>query len=134
MDGESVELSEEQLKEQKRDEFEQALKDRAAELSSKNGGAKVIPLWYLDPVDPENGKPVIGFLKEPNRATKGGIMDTLLVSRSRAARVALEASIMKEESDPRIIDASQIYDAINTAAGLEALDLIKIANQQFKKK
>lgn len=129
-----TELTAEQVKEYEREVFEQALKVRADELSKADNGKKVIPIWYLDPVDPDNGKPIIGFLKEPGRPVKGSIMDALMVSRSRAASIALESSLMKDISDSRIVSTSQIYDAVNTAAGLEALNLVKIATSQFKKK
>ena len=120
-------------KERERDEFEQALKDRAKELSDANGGAKVIPLWYLDVNNPDS-KPIIGFLKEPNRVTKGSIMDIYNISESRAQTAALAASIMKDVSDERIMSTSQRYDYVNMAAGKKALTLITLAVEQFKKK
>ena len=121
-------------KQRELDKFEQALKDRAAELSAANGYARVIPIWYLDPADPDNGKPIIGFLKEPNRATKGSILDTMMTSQSRAATIALSASLMKEVSDERILSSLQLYDGVNLQAGFEALSLVRVAISQFKKK
>ena len=117
-------------------QFEANLQLRASELSKANGNKKVFPIWYLDPVDPVNGKPIIGYLLEPNRATKGSIMDTLIVSRSRAATVALNACLMvkEKESDSRILSTDSVYDSVFIAAGLKALDLITIAIDQFKKK
>lgn len=134
--GEGDAPSLEKVKEQELAVFEQALKDRAEELSKANGGKMVIPVWYLDPLDPVNGKPIIGFLMEPNRATKGNIMDTLEVSKSRAAGIALQTSLMKniEEYDARILDTSFRYDSVNAQAGFEALSLVRIAVSQFKKK
>jgi hypothetical protein len=123
--------SEEEIK---KEQVAQALLDRAAELSAANGHVKVIPIWYPDPVDPENGKPVIGFLKEPNRATKGSILDTMMVSNSRAATIALNASLIKEVSDERITSSSHLYDSINIQAGFEALGLVRVAVSLFKKK
>lgn len=130
----SIEPTAEQGKAAELEKFEQALKDRAQELSTANGGKKVIPIWYLDPIDADNGKPIIGFLLEPNRATKGNIMDKFAFSVSQAGKIALEASIMKNESDPRIISTDSQYDAVNMKAGEEALSLIRIAVSQFKKK
>lgn len=131
-----ITVSPEELKAQQLEKFEQALEARALELSEANGGRMVIPVWYLDPLDNENGKPIIGFLLEPNRATKGNIMDTLEVSKSRAANIALQASVMKSipEYDARILSTDFHYDSINAKAGLEALDLIRLAVSQFKKK
>lgn len=131
-----AELTPEQKKAQELEQFENALKARAKELSEANGGRMVIPVWYLDPKDTENGKPVIGFLLEPNRATKGNIMDTLEVSKSRAANIALQASIMKgiPEYDDRILSSDFHYDSINAQAGFEALNLVRLAVSQFKKK
>lgn len=116
-------------------EFEQALKDRAKELSDKNGGRKVIPLWYLDINHPE-AKPIIGFLLEPNRSTKGSIMDTFKVSESRAQKIALDASLMKDipEYDTRIDTTDFHYDYVNMAAGIEALTFVRMAISQFGKK
>lgn len=116
------------------EKFEQALKDKAAELSKANSGKNVVPVWYLDPTDPENARPIVGFLMEPNRATKGAIMDTLRQSQSRAESAALQASVMKDHSDPRLTSTLSIYDGVAFAAGREALGLIKIAIDQFKKK
>lgn len=131
-----TEVTPDQVKAMELAKFEEALKARAQELSDANGGRMVIPVWYLDPVDAEKGKPVIGFLLEPNRATKGNIMDILEVSKSRAASIALQASVMKNipEYDARILSADFHYDSINAKAGLEALDLIRLAVSQFKKK
>lgn len=129
-----IDASPEEIKSVELEKFEQALKDRAAELSAANGGKKVIPVWYLDPVDPDNGRPIIGYLMEPNRATKGGIMDTFAMSMSRAQGAALQASIMKDVSDDRITSTSFLYDAVNMKAAEEALSLIRIAVSQFKKK
>jgi len=129
-----MEQQPDQHQQQELEKFEQALKDRAAELSAAHGNALIIPLWYNDPADPINGKPIIGFLKEPNRATKGSILDTMMVSHSRAATIALNAALMKEVSDERILSSSQLYDPINIQAGFEALGLVRIAVSQFKKK
>lgn len=131
---EAKELTPEEIKAVELEQVEQALKDRAQELSVANGGRKVIPIWYLDPANPESGKPIIGFLMEPNRATKGSIMDTFAISASRAQKIALEASFMDKESDSRIMSTDFIYDAVNMKAGEESLSLVRIAVSQFKKK
>lgn len=116
------------------DQFEQALKDRAAELSVEHKGASVVPVWYLDPLDPENGKPIIGYLKEPNRMTKAAIADELLKSTFRGQNIALEASLLKDHSDPRLWSTNQAYDPVIFSAGIEAAAFVKIALTQFKKK
>lgn len=132
--AQTEELTPEQVKANELEQFEAALRVRAKEISDANGSAKVTPLWYLDPLDPENGKPIIGYLKEPNRATKGNIMDVFVVSTFRAQQIALQASIMKDVSDARLWSDSQIYDGVVFAAGEEALYMIKKSISQFKKK
>lgn len=132
--GETKQPTPEEIKAQELEVFEQALRVRAKELSDANGGRKVIPVWYLDPLDPENGKYIIGYLMEPNRATKGGIMDKFDFSKSQASRIALEASFMADVSDPRIISTDFHYDAVNAKAAEEALGFVTIAVSQFKKK
>ena len=70
------------------------LEEKAKQLSAANNGANVIPVFYLDPIDPENGTPIVGFLKEPNRATKASIGDELLKSHFRGCMVALQSCLL----------------------------------------
>jgi deoxyxylulose-5-phosphate synthase len=120
--------------EKKQQEFNDALELRAKELSVKNKDAKVVPIWYVDPVDGENGKPIIGFLKEPNRMTKASLADEITKSMHRGYNMALTACLMKEESDPRLLSNDQKYDAVIMAASYAAGDFIAIAINQYKKK
>ena len=120
--------------EHKKVELIKELEAKAEQLSKENNGAEVIPIFYLDPLDPENGTPIVGFLKEPNRMTKAAIGDELLKSSFRGYTTALQACLMKEVSDQRLTSNDRAYDAVIFAAGGEAANFVRIAISQFKKK
>lgn len=107
--------------------------EKAKELSKQHDGANVVPLYYLDPINPE-GAPIVGFIKEPNRVTKAAIGDEVFKSTFRGALAAFEACIMKDVSDPRFFSQSKAYDQIIFAAGIEASAFVKLALNQIKKK
>lgn len=134
MSDNTIELTEEQKKLLEVEEFEKNLYIRAEEISKANNGKKVIPIWYADPFDPEKGKPITGFLMEPNRATKGAIADTLMKSLYQGQQQALAASLIEKESDERFKSINQAYDAVILAAGIAASQFVQIALSQFKKK
>ncbi len=127
-------MSEQLTKEQEKEKFIAELEAKAAELSKANNGAEVRPLFYLDPLDPENGTPIVGFLKEPNRVTKAAIADEILKSQFKGYMVALSSCLMKDVSDARLTSQSQVYDAVIFAAGEEAASFVRVAISQLKKK
>jgi hypothetical protein len=115
------------------EKFNDDLFAKAAELSQKYNGAEVVPVHYIDPINPE-GTPIVGFLKEPNRMTKANIADEILKSHFRGSAVALEACLLKDVSDPRLWSQRREYDAIVFAAGETAAQFVQIAISQVKKK
>jgi hypothetical protein len=72
--------TEQELLAEKIDLLSADLVKRAAELKVEHNGAEIEPLLFLDPKDTMNGQPIVGFLKEPNRATKANIGDQILKS------------------------------------------------------
>lgn len=107
---------------------------RAAELKAEHNGAEIEPLLFLDPKDPTNGQPIVGFLKEPNRATKAAIGDEILKSHFRGNMVALESCLMKDISDKRLTSTDRAYDAVIFAAGEKAAAFVRISIDLIKKK
>lgn len=132
----SVELTQDQIQEQEKEKakFIAELEEKAKQLSAANNGAEVIPVFYLDPIDPKNGTPIVGFLKEPNRATKAAIGDELMKSSFRGYMTALQACLMPDVSDARLKSQDSRYDAVIFAAGGEAANFVRIAISQLKKK
>lgn len=128
------ELTPDEIFEQQKAAFILEMEGKAEELSKANSGAKVVPLYYLNPLDPIKGVPVTGFLKEPNRMTKANLADEITKSKWRGYLMALQACLMKDVSDPRLYSDDKIYDAIAFAAGEEAGNFITIALSQIKKK
>lgn len=96
---------------------------KAKQLSEKYS-VKVHALMVYD----KEGKPVIGFLKEPNRPTKMMALDKTLTSPSSAGSTLLEACLIKEESDPRIDKEDFLFLGI----ALKALGMVEIATDVKK--
>lgn len=107
---------------------------RAAELKVEHNGAEIEPLLFLDPKDAVNGQPIVGFLKEPNRATKANIGDQILKSHFMGNMVALQACLLTEISDKRLLSQDRDYDAVIFAAGEKAAAFVKISIDLIKKK
>jgi len=103
---------------------------KATELSVKHG-VKVHPLIFAIPNSEEK---VIGYLKEPPRAIKLRVMDKGLTEPVTAASVVVDAYIIREESDPRILSEASENDVYYMGACMEAYSLIQLAINQFKKK
>lgn len=88
-------------KEEKQIELEQ----KAAELS-KSLNCKVHPLLFMT----EDGEGfVTGFVKEPNRVTKQRYLDKAIQQPAIASGELLEACLIREESDPKIMDEDIYY-------------------------
>lgn len=134
MEENKEQFTAEQIKEAEKERFMQELQARAEQLSKENNGAEVIPVYYIDPVDPINGTPIVGFLKEPNRMTKTAIADEITKSPWRGNLAALQACLMKDVSDPRLSSDKREYDAIALGAGETAAQFVRIAINQLKKK
>lgn len=77
---------------------------------------------------------IIGFIKEPPRITKMRVLDKTVTSPMTAASELLEACLIAEESDPRILSEAPEHDRIFIGACMSASNLIKYLQDQFKKK
>lgn len=56
-----------------------------------------------------DGKQIIGFTKEAQRITKMRAFDKMIISITDACEILLEAMLIKEESDPSILNDDRIY-------------------------
>lgn len=102
---------------------------KAEELSLKFN-CKVVPIVFKDELD----KDVIGYIKEPNRMSKARVMDKSLTSPVTAACELLDAVLIREESDLRIISDLSENDKYYLGAAMAAYALIELSADTFKKK
>jgi hypothetical protein len=98
-----------------------------AEQIAKELGVKVYPLSFKD----KEGNQIIGFIREPNRATKMVALDKMFMqSPTLAGETVLDTSLIKEHSDPRITeDDSCFLGAVTFCIGL-----IEAYQNEVKKK
>lgn len=113
-------------------EVKKQVTDRAAELEKKYD-CKIHPLLF-NSQDDGDGEWIIGFMKEPNRLTKIRVLDKTLTGMMVASAELLEAIILKEESDPRIMSEAPEYDKYYLGAVMAAQSIIKYSANTFKKK
>lgn len=105
------------------------VKQKAQQLSLQHK-CNVIPLYFKI----QDSEPVTGFFKEPPRFMKLQIMDKITINQGMvAASAALDAYIIKEESDSRIWDEKSENDAYYLAAAQELLFSVQVAINQVKK-
>ena len=104
---------------------QEQVETKLEEVSKVHG--KVIPLVFK--IDGSDDL-VVGFLKELPRMVKLRIMDNMLTGAYSAVDTVLEAYLIKEESDKRILDDDVYY----IGAVQELVASIKLAQNQFKKK
>ena len=89
---------------------------------------KVHPLVLLAA---NNSEEVIGYLKEPQRQVKSRLLDKIAAMEPiSACSEVLEAYLIKEESDARILEDDKYF----YAASLELYSTIQVAASVFKKK
>lgn len=89
------------------------VKAKAEELSEKMG-VKVLPMTFRG--NDENDL-VVGFLKEPPFLVKARAMDKMYAGMSFTAGMdIMEACLIKEETDPRILSPLPINDTYKLGA------------------
>jgi len=107
-------------------------KAKAAELSTKLG-VKVHPITFI--VDAQASDFVIGYIKEPGRLVKMRAMDKVTMGQSSFAyQELLEACILKDVSDERILSEKSENDKYNLGAANFCGSLLIIASDLTEKK
>jgi hypothetical protein len=108
----------------------EAANQKAAQLS-EDLKVKVHPLIFFVEKDKE---PVIGFVKEPSRAVKLAVMDKYATGFYSACSQALDATLLKEHSDPRISSERSEDDNYYMGAVYAVSEMISFAANQVDKK
>lgn len=101
------------------------LTEKAQTLTSELG-FKVYPLSFTN----GDGHPIIGFLREPTRSAKLSAMDDMMKSPSQAGETILNACLLTEHSDPRILTDDDVY----VSATMDCLSILKVYQNDLKKK
>jgi hypothetical protein len=106
------------------------IQKKAGELSQREN-CKVHPLIFVA----ENDEKVVGYIKEPMRIVKQRALDSAIQKGATvAAGELLEAILIKDASDPRIYVELPENDKYFLGASMACMELIKISQEQFKKK
>lgn len=105
-------------------------KQKAEKLSDELK-VKVHPLVFFVEQD---GEPVVGFLKEPNRMVKMACMDKYNHGFYTACGQVVETLLIKEHSDERILSEKPEHDNYFMGAVNVVSELITFAANQVDKK
>lgn len=110
------------------EQIQEMAEKKATELS--NGlGLRVIELIFE-----QDNEFIVGYLKQPNRHTVRAAYDRMeKYGKLDAGDVLLDACLIREESDRRILDPNPKYDSIYNWACLEAFRLIEFNISLSKK-
>ena len=109
---------------------QETAKEKALQLSEELK-TKVHPLIFFVEKDKE---PVMGYVKEPNRAVKLAVMDKYASGFYSACSQALDAILLKEHSDPRISSERAEDDMYYMGAVYAVSEMIQFAGNQVDKK
>lgn len=109
---------------------QEVAKEKALQLSEELK-TKVHPLIFFVEKDKE---PVVGYVKEPNRAVKLAVMDKYASGFYSACSQALDAILLKEHSDPRISSERSEDDMYYMGAVYAVSEMIQFAGNQVDKK
>jgi hypothetical protein len=101
------------------------LNEKAQALASELG-FKVHPLAFTN----GEGQQILGFLREPTRSAKLSAMDDMMKSPSQAGETILNACLLIEHSDPRILSDDDVY----VSATMDCLSILKVYQNDLKKK
>jgi hypothetical protein len=102
-----------------------------AEELTKSHGTKVHAFTALNGTEDDK---VVAFIKEPSRLIKSRAMDKTYGGMGfTAGGEMLEACIIKEESDPRILSEAPEYDKFYLGAAKFCADLLIISTDNTKK-
>lgn len=110
--------------------MEQNLIEEKAESLSRLHNCKVIPIVFKD-----GDNDIVGYVKEPPRIVKQRALDAVMQKGAvTAAGELMEAMLIKEESDERLYVEKPEYDKFYLGASMACMDLVKVSQDQFKKK
>lgn len=110
------------------EQIQEMAEKKAAELSGKLN-VKVTELIFE-----QDNEFIVGYLKQPNRLTVRAAYDRMeKYGKMDAGDILLEACLIRDESDRRILDPNPKYDSIYNWACLEAFRLIEFNISLSKK-
>ena len=104
--------------------------EKKAKKLSEQMGCDVITHTVID----SKGEPATAYFTLPNRFTKMHAIDLANQSLSQSGDMLLNACLIKEESDKRILDDKPENDSIYLAFNMYASTLVEIANLNLQKK
>lgn len=115
-------------KEEKKISYKE-IEEKAKKLSEElNDDVHII---YFD--TPDDGQ-IIGFIQEPELVTKMRALDLCTIGRfTDAAEIVIETSLLKEHSDPRLLDKSKKNSKIYLGGLMRAQELVSFYKTQAKK-
>lgn len=108
---------------------DQEITKKAEELSSALK-FKVKPIV----VKTKSGERVVGYYRQPSRQAKMAAFDKVNMSMTSAGELLLEASLIKEESDPRLYSLDPEHDDIVIGASLAMFEELNVASADLPKK
>lgn len=115
----------------KRDLATKTARTKAEQLSTTHG-VKVHPMVFSTG---DGSQWITGFMKEPQRIAKARAMDKTLMGQGFSVGLELlEACLIREESDPRIMSEKSEDDEIVLGACNFATTLIKLSVNHTEKK
>lgn len=102
------------------------LEEKRKQLEAQHG--KTVHLWI---VYDENESPIIAYALEPSRDAKRAALDKSTISMTGAGDLLLRACLIREESDPRILDDKPENDTIYFSFLMKAQALVRFYATAF---
>jgi len=115
----------------KKEELTQEQIELKSQQLSERENNLVTPIVF---VDEDTNEKVVGYIKTPSRLVKLRVLDKSMQSMTTAAADLFEATLLKNDSDPRLSSDRSEHDKYYIAGALEAYKLIEISVNTFKKK
>lgn len=107
------------------------IEEKRTELEKKHG--KKVYAFSFDIEENGIGQSV-GYFLEPERLTKSKCLDLCMVGQfNHASEILLTTSIIKEDSDPRILSEDQKYDALYFGYIMKLQEMVKFYTNGVKK-
>lgn len=110
------------------EQMQDIVEKKSQELTTKLN-KKVMPLLFN-----HKDEWIVGYVQQPTRTVVRVAVDKMeKFGKIEAGDLILQSSLIKEESDIRIISEESEYDGINMGACLEVLNLIDVSLSVVKK-